>query len=69
MQNELLIATVIVMLTILFGSIIISENIRPKYEIKYLRGWWVIRDVKTKTHLRRFSTNEKAIEWYNENCL
>ena len=69
MQNELLIATVIVMLTILFGAIIISEKLHPKYEIKYLRGWWVIRDVKTKTHIRRFSTNEQAIEWFNKNCL
>jgi hypothetical protein len=69
MQNELLIATVIVMLTILFGAIIIAEKLNPKYEIKYLRGWWVIRDVKTQTHLRRFSTNEEAIEWFNENCL
>ena len=69
MQNELLIATVIVMLTILFGAIIISENIRPKYEIKYLRGWWVIRDVKTKTHIRRFGLKEEAEEWFNENCL
>ena len=69
MQNELLIATVIVMLTILFGSIIISENIRPKYEIKYLRGWWVIRDVKTKTHIRRFGLKEEAEEWFNENCI
>jgi len=69
MQNEVLIATVIVMLTILFGAIIIAEKLHPKYEIKYLRGWWVIRDVKNKTHIRRFSTNEEAIEWYNENCL
>ena len=69
MQNELLIATVVVMLTILFGAIIISENIRPKYEIKYLRGWWVIRDVKTKTHIRCFGLKEEAEEWFNENCI
>jgi hypothetical protein len=69
MQNEVLIATVVVMLTVLFGAIIIAEKLHPKYEIKYLRSWWVIRDVKTQTHLRRFSTNEEAIEWYNENCI
>jgi hypothetical protein len=69
MQNELLIATVVVMLTVLFGSIIISENIRPKYEIKYFHGAWVIRDVKTKTHIRLFITKEEAEEWYNENCI
>jgi hypothetical protein len=69
MGNYLIIAIIIVWLTILFGSIIINENIRPKYEIKYLRGWWVIRDVKTKTHIRRFGLKEEAIEWYNENCI
>lgn len=68
-MSEVLIATVVVLLTVLFGSIIISENMRPKYEIKYLRGWWVIRDIKTQTNLTRFRTNEEAIEWYNENCL
>jgi hypothetical protein len=69
-MSELLIATVVVLLTVLFGSIIIHENLnKPKYEIKYIHGWWVIRDIKTKTHLRRFSTNEEAIEWYNENCI
>lgn len=68
-MSEILIATVVVLLTVLFGSIIISENMRPKYEIKYIRGWWVIRDIKTQTNLRRFRTNEEAIEWYNENCL
>jgi hypothetical protein len=67
MSDSLFIATVV--LTFAFLTIvIIKADKKPKYEIKYLRGWWVIRDVKTQTHLRRFSTNEEAIEWFNENC-
>jgi hypothetical protein len=69
-MSEVLIATVVVLLTVLFGSIIIHENLnKPKYEIKYLRGWWVIRDIKTKTHMRRFRSQEQAEIWFNENCI
>lgn len=68
-MSEVLIATVVVFITVLFGSIIISENMRkPKYEIRFIEGWFVIRDIKSGTHLRRFQFKEDAIEWYNENC-
>jgi hypothetical protein len=68
MKDSLFILTVVLVFTILVAAII-KETKRPKYEIKYLRGWWVIRGVKSKTVFRRFSTNEEAIEWFNENCL
>jgi hypothetical protein len=69
-MSELLIATVVVLLTVLFGSIIIHENLKkPTYEIKYIEGWFVIRYVKNGMHVKRFKTNEEAIEWYNENCI
>ena len=69
-MSELLIATVVVLLTVLFGSIIIHENLnKPTYEIRFIEGWFVIRHRVKKTHLKRFKTNEEAEEWYNENCL
>lgn len=67
-MSEVLIATVIVMLTVLFGSIIISENMRPKYEIRFIEGWFVIRDIKSSTHIKRFRSQEQAEIWFNENC-
>jgi hypothetical protein len=68
MKDSLFILTVFLTFTILVVAIIKADR-KPKYEIKYLRGWWVIRDVKNKTVFRRFSTNEEAIEWFNDNCL
>ncbi len=68
MKDSLFILTVVLTFTILAITIIKADR-KHRYEIKYLRGWWVIRDVKTKTVFRRFSTNEEAIEWFNENCL
>ena len=68
-MSEVLIATVVVLLTVLFGSIIISENMRkPKYEIRFIAGWFVIRDIKTGTHMKRFRSQEQAEIWFNENC-
>jgi hypothetical protein len=69
-MSELLIATVVVLLTVLFGSIIIHENLnKPTYEIRFIEGCFVIRHRVKKTHIKRFKTNEEAIEWYNENCI
>lgn len=68
-MSEVLIATVVVLLTVLFGSIIISENMRkPKYEIQSIEGWFVIRDIKTKTHMKKFRSQKQAEVWFNENC-
>jgi len=68
-MSEVLIATVVVMLTVLFGSIIINENLnRPKYEIRFIEGWFVIRDIKSGTHITRFRSKEQAEIWFNENC-
>ena len=67
-MSDSLLFTAIAFVFLALAITIIKADKKPKYEIKYLRGWWVIRDVKTQTHLRRFSTNEEAIEWFNENC-
>ena len=69
MENYLIIAIIIVLLTILFGLMIINENMKPKYEIRFIEGWFIIRDVKTETHLKRFKSQEEAEIWFNENCL
>lgn len=68
MENYLIIAIIIVLLTVLFGSIIINENMKPKYEIRFIEGWFVIRDIKTGTHMTRFRSQEQAEIWFNENC-
>lgn len=68
MENYLIIAIIIVLLTVLFGSIIINENMKPKYEIRFIEGWFVIRDIKSGTHMTRFRSQEQAEIWFNENC-
>ena len=68
-MSEVLIATVVLLITVLFGSIIISENMRkPKYEIRFIERWFVIRDIKSGTHMTRFRSQEQADIWFNENC-
>jgi hypothetical protein len=62
-------ASMIVFIILFFWWLIHLDNRKPKYEIKYIHGCFVIRDVKTKTHIKRFRTNEDAIDWYNENCI
>jgi hypothetical protein len=68
MKDSLFILTVVLAFTILVVAII-KDSRKPKYEIQYFHGWWLIRDVKTKTVFKRFSTNEDAIEWFNKYCL
>lgn len=51
-----------------FAWLIYLDGKQPKYEIRFIEGWFVIRDIKSGTHLRRFQFKEDAIEWFNENC-
>jgi len=64
-----MIGGLIFFLSVIFAILIYLDSIKLKYEIKYIHGWWVIRDVKTQTHIKRFPTEKRAIEWFNENCL
>jgi hypothetical protein len=67
MFDLLFIATVVA--TFLFLSVVIIKNDRkPKYEIRYIRGWFVIFHVKTYEILKRFATLEEAEIWFNKNC-
>lgn len=67
MSDSLFIAMVILMFTFL-SIVIIKADKKPKYEIRYIRGWFVIFHVKTYEILKRFATLEEAEIWFNKNC-
>jgi hypothetical protein len=58
-----------VVLTFLFLTVVIVKYDRkPKYEIRYIHGWFVIQHSKSKEPIKRFRNQEHAEIWFNENC-
>jgi len=51
-----------------FAWLIYLDSRKPKYEIRFIEGWFVIRDIKSGTHMTRFRNQEQAEIWFNENC-
>jgi hypothetical protein len=67
MFDLLFIATIIT--TFLFLTVVIIKNDRkPRYEIRYINGWFVIQHSKSKEPIQRFRNQEQAEIWFNENC-
>lgn len=67
MFDLLFIATVVA--TFLFLSVvIIKADKKPKYEIRYINGWFVIQHSKSQEVIKRFRNQEQAEIWFNENC-
>jgi hypothetical protein len=67
MSDSLFIATVV--LTFAFLTIvIIKADRKPKWEIRYINGWFVIQHSKSKEPIQRFRNQEQAEIWFNENC-
>lgn len=67
MFDLLFIATVV--LTFAFLTVvIIKADKKPKYEIRYINGWFVIQHSKSKEPIQRFRNQEQAEIWFNENC-
>ena len=67
MFDSLFIAMVILMFTFL-SIVIIKYDRKPKYEIRYINGWFVIQHSKSKEPIQRFKSQEQAEIWFNENC-
>ena len=67
MFDSLFIAMVILMFTFL-SIVIIKYDRKPKYEIRYIDGWFVIQHSKSKEPIQRFKSQEQAEIWFNENC-
>ena len=67
MFDLLFIATVVA--TFLFLSVvIIKADKKPKYELRYINGWFVIQHSKSQEVIKRFRNQEQAEIWFNENC-
>jgi hypothetical protein len=67
MSDSLFIATVV--LTFAFLTItIIKADRKPRYEIRYINGWFVIQHSKSQEVVKRFRNQEQAEIWFNENC-
>jgi hypothetical protein len=63
-------ASMIVFIILFFWWLIHLDNQKPKYEIKYIHGWFVVVHKKTQETISpRFTTEKRATEWYNENCI
>lgn len=67
MSDSLFIAMVILMFTFL-TVVIIKNDKKPKWEIRYINGWFVIQHSKSKEPIQRFRNQEQAEIWFNENC-
>lgn len=67
MSDSLFIATIIT--TFLFLTVvIIKADKKPKYEIRYINGWFVVQHSKSQEVIKRFRNQEQAEIWFNENC-
>lgn len=67
MSDSLFIAMVILMF-IFLSIVVIKADKKPKYEIRYINGWFVIQHSKSKEVVKRFRNQEQAEIWFNENC-
>jgi len=68
MKDSLFILTVVLAFTFLV-IVIIRADRKPKYEIRYIQGWYVIQHRSTQKYIKKFVTLEDAQDWFNENCL
>jgi hypothetical protein len=65
---DLLFGITVVLTFTFLAVIIIKYDRKPKYEIRYINGWFVIQHSQTQKTIKRFKSQEQAEIWFNENC-
>ena len=65
---DLLFGITVVTMFIFLSIVVIKYDRKPKYEIRYINGWFVIQHSQTQNYIKRFKSQEQAEIWFNENC-
>lgn len=65
---DLLFGITVVATFVFLAVTIIKADSKPKWEIRYINGWFVIQHSKSKEPIQRFRNQEQAEIWFNENC-
>jgi len=66
---DLLFIAIVVLLFTFLTIVIITNDKKPKYEIKYINGWFVIQHKATQEYIKKFVTLEDAQYWFFNNCI
>jgi hypothetical protein len=67
-MSDSLLFTAIAFVFLALAITIIKADRKPKWEIRYINGWFVIQHSKSKEPIQRFRNQEQAEIWFNENC-
>lgn len=58
---------IVVTMFLFLAFVIIKANRKQKFEIRYIRGWFVVQDRKSQFHLARFKKINLAENWIKDN--
>jgi hypothetical protein len=65
---DLLFGITVVTMFIFLSIVVIKYDRKPKYEIRYINGWFVIQHSQSQEVIKRFRNQEQAEIWFKENC-